>query len=179
MMMTYAELQTYVNCLRRRYHNMKQLCYGQGNGCRTEKCYRGKGISVCDEWLDSFESFFDWSVQHGYETGKKLERIDKDGNFCPDNCRWVTMLDKSKDTEDVIASNVRTLRVRSGKTQREVANAVGIGTASICNWELGRSAPSMKKLLKLAEYYGVDICDIVSPKLEEVIKNAKIERNKA
>lgn len=52
--------------------------------------YGGRGISVCREWAESYESFRNWALSNGYKDNLTLDRINNDGNYTPDNCRWVT-----------------------------------------------------------------------------------------
>ena len=58
--------------------------------------YGGKGIRVCQEWLDNPELFEEWSLENGYEDNLTIDRIDSTKDYCPDNCRWVTLEDNAK-----------------------------------------------------------------------------------
>jgi hypothetical protein len=62
------------------------------------KHYGGRGISVCDEWFNSFESFRDWAKQNGYTDKLEIDRVDNEGNYCPDNCRFVTHKENLRNT---------------------------------------------------------------------------------
>lgn len=72
--------------------SMKSRCFNESDA--GYKLYGGRGIKVCNEWLD-YEVFRSWAYNNGYNPlGKRgettIDRINCDGNYCPTNCRWIT-----------------------------------------------------------------------------------------
>lgn len=60
--------------------------------------YGGMGVRVCDEWnnpFGGFENFYEWAMSNGYDDSLSIDRINSDGNYCPENCRWIP-IDKNR-----------------------------------------------------------------------------------
>ena len=70
------------------WKNMKSRCTYERH--EDFDLYGGRGITVCDEWLNSFDAFESWANNNGYSDGLSIDRCDVNGNYEPGNCRWIT-----------------------------------------------------------------------------------------
>lgn len=78
---------------------MKQRC-NNPNAPKYQN-YGGRGIAVCDEWKNSFEKFRAWVLNNGYSDDLTIDRINNDGNYEPDNCRWATVTEQNQNKRNV------------------------------------------------------------------------------
>lgn len=111
--------------LQRVYSTMKERCYNPNHV--KYKNYGARGITICEEWRKSFSNFRDWAYANGYQEGLSIDRIDNNKGYCPENCRWVSMLVQAnnKTTNRIIEINGET------HTMSEWSRISGIGVATI------------------------------------------------
>lgn len=131
-------------------HPLFQLWRGMKGRCLNPndkgfKAYGGRGITVCDEWVNDFKAFYDWAMANGWEKGLLNDRRDNDKGYSPENCRFVTPMISSRNT-----------RMNNNITFNGV-------TKCITDWakDVGVSATSMKKRI---EKWGVEKA-VTTPKI--------------
>ena len=86
--------------------------------------YGGRGIKVCKEWQNSYQAFYD-DMYSNYKHGLTIDRIDNNGNYAPENCRWATRAEQAMNTRNVDRANRYTYNGET-KTVREWAESFGI-----------------------------------------------------
>lgn len=84
--------------------------------------YGGRGIKMCDEWRNSVESFFDWAISNGYSDELSIDRINNDGDYTPNNCRWAN----SKEQSNNRRSNINITINGETKTMTEWCEETGV-----------------------------------------------------
>jgi len=77
-----------------RWCDIKKRCYNQN--CKAYKNYGGRGITMCDAWLNDAGAFIRWCELNGFKDGLTIDRIDNDKGYSPENCRFVTFSENSK-----------------------------------------------------------------------------------
>jgi hypothetical protein len=88
---------------------MKQRCYDKNS--TNYKYYGGRGIEICDVWKNDFKLFYEWAIENGYKFKKiykdklTLDRIDVNGNYEPNNCKWVNWKTQNSNKRNVQINN--------------------------------------------------------------------------
>ena len=101
------------------------------------KNYGGRGIKICNDWL-IFENFAKWAMSNGYKATLTLDRIDNNGDYSPENCRWITILEQQNNRRN----NVFIL----GKTLAQWSRHLGIPYTRLKSWR--QRGKDLEKIIK-------------------------------
>lgn len=123
---------------------MQKRCYQPDK--QNYQAYGGRGIGICEEWKDDFSAFFEWAIQSGWERGLQIDRIDNNGDYSPQNCRWVTSAFNNQHRRNNKLSfrevrEMRRLHREDGMSGRKLAKKFGVSASLACriikneNWK--------------------------------------------
>lgn len=117
--------------LYRVWATMKARCYNKNHN--RYKYYGGRGIKVCDRWLNSFENFLEDMGMRA--EGLTIERVDNDDDYSPGNCEWRTHADQSRNRRTTKLSIKKIIKVKEmsglGLATKEIASLFGVSTSTI------------------------------------------------
>ena len=144
------------------WKSIKYRCYNKDAKCYEN--YGGRGIKMCDEWLNNPKAFCDWAVANGYKEEKTdkginiltIDRIDVNGDYCPENCRFVTNEVQAKNKRDTIPDNERYRICPVCGKEFEVSQRKGAKTCSYkCGFKLRTEThPNKKDYAKICPICG-------------------------
>lgn len=109
------------------WHAMKSRCINVKHESFND--YGGRGIKVCDEWLEP-TSFIEWALDNEYRESLTIERIDVNGDYTPENCTWVTRVEQNKNTR----RNIKQIIQGEEYTLAEISTKLGVTRGTIYRW---------------------------------------------
>jgi hypothetical protein len=109
--------------------------------CEHFPQYGGRGIKVCDDWLKSPSKFFEWAMENGYKKGLSIDRIDVNGNYCPENCRWITQKEQTRNTRrnNFLTLGKETMCIQDWAEKLGFSHAAGIRNRLKRGWSLEKT----------------------------------------
>jgi len=126
--------------------------------CSTYKNYGGRGIEICDDWKDNFQAFYDWAINSGYKedtlpNGKNrltIDRIDNEGNYCPENCRWVEIQIQSnnKRTNHYLEFNGKTQSISSWSKETGIPASAITQRINKWGWSAEKALTTPVRIMK-------------------------------
>lgn len=124
------------------WRDMKKRCYNEKS--KYYKNYGGRGIKVCDEWLNDFMNFYNWAIDNGYNDNLTLDRVNVNGNYEPINCKWSTKMEQANNRRNnvIVFYNERYL------TLKELSELLNVNYRTINKQKL--RGWTIEKILKKA-----------------------------
>lgn len=151
---------------------MKRRCQNP-NACYYS-AYGGRGIKVCSDWQE-YIPFRDWALSSGYEEGLTLDRINVNGDYCPENCRWVDMKTQQ--------NNRRNNIVEYGMSMEALSEKTGIKVSTLYERRRKNKGISLEKLTESADVCKMRFDGKTIPEIEKLtgidrrLLYARLERN--
>lgn len=165
------------NILINRREGMIERCNNANH--RKYSNYGGRGITVCQAWLDSPQAFVDWALANGFSPELQIDRIDNNKGYSPDNCRWVTARDNIRNRSNsvitpTIAAQAKFLYQIEEVTIKDIADYFGVNKSTMANV----LAPNTTKWSDI-EPIAIDIPEVIMKNISARLEAKQAEKPKS
>lgn len=121
------------------YSGIKARCYN--SNLWNYQYYGARGIKMCDEWKNNYQTFKKWALENGYQDNLSIDRIDTNGNYEPNNCRWVTDKEQKNNTRrnHYITYNGKTQSMSKWAEELNISYTVLRSRINRLNWSVEKA----------------------------------------
>ena len=119
--------------------SMKRRCYSKNDSHYPR--WGGRGITICSEWLLDFSNFQRWALNNGYAEGLTIDRIDNNGNYCPENCRWIPSSEQNNNqrTNRLITYKGRTQNLKQWSRELNINYGTLLSRLDDSHWTIAKA----------------------------------------
>ena len=132
-------------------YEMIARCHNPNN--KSYRYYGGRGITVCEEWRGDPRAFIDWALSCGWELGLHVDRIDNDGGYSPENCRFITRTQNMRNSSATKLDEEKVARIKArleaGESRQKVADDFNISRGAIRDIDNGNTWKTSKQFDRL------------------------------
>jgi len=168
------------------YANMISRCTNEKNP--SFERYGNRGISVCNEWLSSFDNFLNWSLLNGYDDSLTIDRISNENGYSPSNCRWATRKQQSNNKSDnhIIEFNGKVKTISELADEFNIPYRILKNRINTCHWDIEKAITTpIKKhidrksnigviIFENKKYYKSDFCKLFN--INQNTLNSQLQR---
>ena len=142
------EFQPHWSCrrLRKIFKGMQDRCFNSNH--KDYRWYGAKGVNICEEWLNNPKAFEEWAINNGYSDNLTIDRINPNGDYAPDNCRWILQEENARRAGKVNWLTVDDITLTGSQWAQKLQIGINVINSTIRNYGVDKTKELIMAMLK-------------------------------